>query len=115
MPPGCLRARMPSASSPSSGSGAWRYSSSASPALIRSPARTLSAIDDVIFNKIHRRGSKELDVPPRLDQPMFRGQLVEAPQALRLAVAKPVLDILPQVPTAEFGFGFAAVSRRDAV
>src|SRR4051794_16970657 len=90
MPPGCLRARTSSASSPSSGSGACRYSSSASPAVRRPPARMRSASWLVIVivkaeRSVERRKSE------------LAGVAIERLQPLDRVVSEEVPDIIAQV------------------
>src|SRR5438552_15140185 len=89
--PGCLRARTASASRPRSGVGAERYSSSASSALMRAPARTLSASPVMLGMIKPQRSVERREVE-------LRGVLVERPQALELVVAEKVLNIIAQVP-----------------
>src|SRR5687767_11007868 len=90
MPPGCLRARMPSASSPSSGSGASWYRCSASAALKRPPSRTFSATALVLSILKPQR-------PVERDQLELARVSVEGLQPVDLAVPENVLDITPQV------------------
>src|SRR5579872_6512771 len=91
MPSGCFVARMPSASSPSTGSGACRYSSSASAAFTRPPARILS-VSSRIFSIVKPRGTIVRD----------EFQLVRVPeegrQAFDLSSAQRVANIIAQVP-----------------
>src|SRR3989442_7994798 len=88
---GCLRARTASARRPSSAVGAWRYRSSASSALTRAPARTLSA-SPVMLGMIKAQRSVERH------EVELRSVFVERPQTLELVVAEEVLNIIAQVP-----------------
>src|SRR4051812_25093767 len=89
-PPGCLRARTSSASSPSSPSGACRYNSSASSPVRRPPSRTRPA-SSLIFAIV------ETQRPVERHQPEFAGVAVERLQSLDLVLIEEVPDIIAQV------------------
>src|SRR6516225_9935750 len=90
MPCGCFLARIPSASSPSSGSGAWRNSSSASSAETRAPARTLSVSSRIL-------SIVELHVAVEMHQIELARVAVEGLQSLPLIAPKKVPNIIAQV------------------
>src|SRR5262249_33661615 len=90
MPSGCLRARTSSASAPSSGNGARSYSSSASAALSRPPALTLSARSLIV-------GIVKSQRPVEVGQTELAGVPVKGLQPLELLAAEDVLDIIAQV------------------